>query len=54
MAVEKIGWDPLRIEILWDRKEASRRGPKPALTVHQIARTAIQIADWPASSAWGQ
>lgn len=45
MVGEHIGWDPLRIEVLWGRKEAPRRGPKPALTVEQIARSAIQIAD---------
>jgi AcrR family transcriptional regulator len=45
MAGEHIGWDPLRIEVLWGLKEAPRRGPKPALTVDQIARAAIRIAD---------
>lgn len=40
-----IGWDPLRVDLLWGLREPARRGPKPALTVAQIARTGIQIAD---------
>lgn len=45
MAAENIGWDPLRIELLWDLKEPARRGPKPTLTVGRIVQTAIEIAD---------
>lgn len=45
MTSESIGWDPLRVELLWDLKERPRRGPKPALTVAQIARCGMDIAD---------
>ena len=30
---------------LWERLEAPARGPRPALTHHQIARVAVEIAD---------
>lgn len=42
---ENIGWDPLRVELLWDLKQPPSRGPKPTLTVERIARTGIEIAD---------
>jgi len=45
MASENIGWDPLRVELLWDLRERPRRGPRPTLTVEQIARTGMAIAD---------
>jgi AcrR family transcriptional regulator len=45
MASENVGWDPLRVELLWDLKEPSGRGPKPTLTVEQIVRVGIDIAD---------
>ena len=38
--------DPKRsMELLWGLKDRARRGPKPKLTVEQIARAAIEIAD---------
>jgi len=38
--------DPKRsMELLWGGPERPRRGPKPRLTVAQIARAAIEIAD---------
>jgi len=40
-----IGWDPLRVELLWGLKQRPSRGPKPTLTVEKIARTGIEIAD---------
>lgn len=45
MTTDNIGWDPLRVELLWDLKEPSRKGPKPSLTVEQIAEAGIDIAD---------
>jgi hypothetical protein len=33
MTTDNIGWDPLRVELLWGLKEPPRRGPKPSLTV---------------------
>jgi len=38
--------DPKRtLELLWGLQERSKRGPKPRLTVEQIVRTAISVAD---------
>jgi len=38
--------DPTRsIELLWGVNERSKRGPKPKLTLAQITRAAIEIAD---------
>jgi AcrR family transcriptional regulator len=38
--------DPERtLELLWGTREPSTRGPKPGLTVEQIVRAAIAIAD---------
>lgn len=45
MTSERIGWDPLRIELLWDLKDPPQRGPKPTLTVERIARTGVEMAD---------
>lgn len=52
------GGDPMRsIELLWggeaprDSDRRTRRGPKPKLTVAQITRTAIEIADTQGLSA---
>jgi AcrR family transcriptional regulator len=45
MTTDNIGWDPLRVELLWGLKEPPRRGPKPSLTVEQIAAAGIEIAD---------
>jgi AcrR family transcriptional regulator len=45
MTAENVGWDPLRVELLWDLKESPGRGPKPTLTVGQIVRAGIDIAD---------
>ncbi|QFG20486.1 TetR/AcrR family transcriptional regulator [Actinomadura sp. WMMB 499] len=40
------GGDPKRsLEILWGVRERPRRGPKPKLTVAEIVRTAIAVAD---------
>jgi AcrR family transcriptional regulator len=40
------GGDPRRsIELLWRIQDRPRRGPKPKLTVDQVARAAIEIAD---------
>lgn len=33
------------LELLWGTRERSNRGPKPALSIERIARTAIEIAD---------
>jgi AcrR family transcriptional regulator len=33
------------LDLLWNARPEPRRGPKPALTVEQIARTGIEIAD---------
>ena len=47
MATEYGGsGDPKRsMELLWGTREPARRGPRPRLTVDQIVRTAIRIAD---------
>ncbi len=45
MTTDNIGWDPLRVELLWGLKEPPRRGPKPSLSVEQIAAAGIEIAD---------
>jgi AcrR family transcriptional regulator len=45
VAAENVGWDPLRVELLWDLKEPPARGPKPTLSVDQIVTAAITIAD---------
>ncbi len=47
MATEYSGsGDPRRtIELLWGVQERSRRGPKPRLSLAQVARVAIGIAD---------
>lgn len=45
MSSENIGWDPSRVDLLWDLKERPKRGPKPALTVRQIATQAMEVAD---------
>jgi AcrR family transcriptional regulator len=38
--------DPVRtIELLWGTRERGARGPKPAMTVDQIATAAIELAD---------
>lgn len=38
--------DPGRtLELLWGTREPASRGPKPGLTVEQIVRTAIEVAD---------
>lgn len=38
--------DPTRsMQLLWGLRERSKRGPKPRLTVAEITRTAIEIAD---------
>jgi AcrR family transcriptional regulator len=38
--------DPTRtLELLWGTREPPSRGPKPGLTVEQIVRTAIELAD---------
>ncbi|PTL79877.1 TetR/AcrR family transcriptional regulator [Vitiosangium sp. GDMCC 1.1324] len=38
--------DPQRtIELLWGSQQRPKRGPKPRLTVEQIARTALEVAD---------
>ncbi|RAY14193.1 TetR/AcrR family transcriptional regulator [Actinomadura craniellae] len=40
------GGDPARsIELLWGTAERPRRGPRPRLTVPQVARAAIELAD---------
>ncbi|MFV2173246.1 TetR/AcrR family transcriptional regulator [Actinomadura sp. LOL_016] len=40
------GGDPRRsLELLWGVQPAPRRGPKPKLTVEEIVRTAIAVAD---------
>lgn len=40
------GGDPKRsLELLWGVQPAPRRGPKPKLTVEEIVRTAIAVAD---------
>lgn len=36
---------PAALAILWGRRERTRRGPKPALTVERIVDTAVRIAD---------
>ena len=36
---------PRAIRALWGAETAGRRGPKPALSVHTIAATAVEIAD---------
>ncbi|WP_222106337.1 TetR/AcrR family transcriptional regulator [Catellatospora sichuanensis] len=36
---------PAALAILWGRRERTRRGPKPALTVERIVEAAVQIAD---------
>jgi len=45
MTAENVGWDPLRVELLWGLKEPPGRGPKPTLTVGQIVSAGIDIAD---------
>lgn len=42
---EHISWDPARIELLWGLKEPPKRGPRPALSVPDIARAGIELAD---------
>lgn len=38
--------DPKRsLELLWGTRDRPRRGPKPRLTVQQITRAAVEIAD---------
>ncbi|WP_175648154.1 TetR/AcrR family transcriptional regulator [Nocardia donostiensis] len=38
--------DPARsVELLWGRRSGNRPGPKPKLTVSQIAQAAIELAD---------
>ena len=37
--------DPERLDLVWGRSPARRRGPKPSLSVDQIARAAIELAD---------
>jgi AcrR family transcriptional regulator len=39
------GFGARSIEMLWGEKERPRRGPKPGLSVDQIVRTAIAMAD---------
>src|SRR5688500_19795255 len=36
---------PPEIALLWGAREAPRRGPKPTLTVDDITRAAIEVAD---------
>lgn len=36
---------PPSLAILWGRRERTRRGPKPALTVERIVEAAVEIAD---------
>ena len=45
MSAEKGADLPPGLDILWGRRERSRRGPKPALTVERIVEAAIEIAD---------
>jgi AcrR family transcriptional regulator len=47
MAAEYYGGgDPLRsLELLWGIEKKASRGPKPTLSVEQIARAAIEVAD---------
>lgn len=37
--------DPERLDLIWGRVPVRGRGPKPSLTVEQIARAAIELAD---------
>ena len=36
---------PDDVALLWGRREAPRRGPKAALTVDEIVRAAVAVAD---------
>ena len=47
MATEHSGGgDPKRVmELLWGTGERRKRGPKPRLTVEEITRTAVEMAD---------
>lgn len=46
MSDESGRGDPERtLELLWGRREAPTRGPKPGLTVPEIVRAAIALAD---------
>lgn len=36
---------PSELALLWGLRDAPKRGPKPALTVHEITRAAVAIAD---------
>jgi AcrR family transcriptional regulator len=36
---------PDNVALLWGRRATARRGPKPALTVDEITRAAIELAD---------
>jgi AcrR family transcriptional regulator len=46
MSVESGRGDPIRtLELLWGTREPPTRGPKPGLTLEQIARAAIAVAD---------
>ncbi len=45
MTTDNIGFDPLRVELLWGLKERPSKGPKPSLSVEQIAAAGIEIAD---------
>ena len=35
----------ISLQLLWGRRERAARGPKPGLTVEQIVRTAVTLAD---------
>lgn len=37
--------DPERLDLIWGRTSPRGRGPKPSLTVEQIARAGIELAD---------
>lgn len=36
---------PPGLDLLWDRREAGQRGPKPGLSIAAIVETAIRVAD---------
>ncbi|MFI6500305.1 TetR/AcrR family transcriptional regulator [Nonomuraea typhae] len=47
MTTEYAGWDDAErtLELLWSGKQPPRRGPAPKLTVPQIVKAAIELAD---------
>src|SRR3712207_7335916 len=44
-SVVEINELPADVALMWGLRDGSRRGPKPSLTVEDITRAAIELAD---------